>query len=53
MTTMSPREEVQRDYVEYKEKGRVWGQVPPERITKIKFPAPIRPSSRVTWRCRT
>lgn len=37
---MSTREEVQRDYAEYKEKGRVWGQVPPERITKIKFPRP-------------
>lgn len=32
------REEVLRDYEEYKAAGRVWGQVPVERITKIKFP---------------
>lgn len=32
------REQVAKDYEEYKEKGRIWGQVPPERITKIKFP---------------
>lgn len=29
--------DVQKDYEEYKQNGRVWGQVPPERITKIKF----------------
>jgi regulator of RNase E activity RraA len=34
---MSNRDEVQKDYEEYKAKGRVWGQVPVERITKIKF----------------
>jgi 4-hydroxy-4-methyl-2-oxoglutarate aldolase len=34
------REEVERDYAEYKSLGRVWGQVPIERITKIKFPRP-------------
>ncbi len=34
------REEVERDYAEYKSLGRVWGQVPVERITKIKFPRP-------------
>ena len=34
------REEVLRDYEEYKSKGRVWGQVPVERISKIKFPRP-------------
>lgn len=28
---------VLKDYEEYKSKGRIWGQVPPERITKIKF----------------
>ena len=31
------RDEVLRDYEEYKAAGRVWGQVPVERITKIKF----------------
>jgi 4-hydroxy-4-methyl-2-oxoglutarate aldolase len=35
---MSTREEVLRDYEQYKAEGRVWGQVPVERITKIKFP---------------
>jgi 4-hydroxy-4-methyl-2-oxoglutarate aldolase len=34
------RDQVLRDYEEYKAKGRVWGQVPVERITKIKFPRP-------------
>lgn len=34
------RDEVLRDYEEYKAKGRVWGQVPVERISKIKFPRP-------------
>jgi regulator of RNase E activity RraA len=34
------REEVLKDYEEYKSKGRVWGQVPVERITKIKFSRP-------------
>lgn len=34
------REQVLKDYEEYKEKGRVWGQVPVERITKIKFARP-------------
>ncbi|MCK9508914.1 MAG: RraA family protein, partial [Pigmentiphaga sp.] len=27
-----------KDYEEYKQAGRIWGQVPVERITKIKFP---------------
>lgn len=26
-----------QDYEEYKSQGRIWGQVPPERIRKIKF----------------
>lgn len=30
--------DVMKDYEEYKAAGRVWGQVPPERIRKIKFP---------------
>lgn len=30
--------DVMQDYEEYKAAGRVWGQVPPERIRKIKFP---------------
>ena len=30
--------DVMKDYEEYRAAGRVWGQVPPERITKIKFP---------------
>ncbi|WP_271899455.1 hypothetical protein [Candidatus Phyllobacterium onerii] len=34
------RKDVERDYSEYKEAGRVWGQVPLERISKIKFPRP-------------
>lgn len=34
------RDQVLRDYEEYKSKGRVWGQVPVDRITKIKFPRP-------------
>lgn len=34
------REDVLRDYEEYKAKGRVWGQVPVDRISKIKFPRP-------------
>lgn len=34
------REEVLRDYEEYKAKGRIWGQVPVDRISKIKFPRP-------------
>jgi 4-hydroxy-4-methyl-2-oxoglutarate aldolase len=34
------REQVLRDYEEYKALGRVWGQVPVERISKIKFPRP-------------
>jgi 4-hydroxy-4-methyl-2-oxoglutarate aldolase len=34
------REEVLKEYEEYKAKGRIWGQVPVERITKIKFPRP-------------
>ena len=32
------RQEVLNDYEEYKAQGRIWGQVPVERITKIKFP---------------
>jgi 4-hydroxy-4-methyl-2-oxoglutarate aldolase len=32
------REDVLRDYEEYKEAGRVWGQVPVDRIARIKFP---------------
>lgn len=35
---MSQEEDVKRDYEEYKAAGRIWGQVPSERITKIKFP---------------
>jgi hypothetical protein len=34
------REEVLRDYEEYKSKNRIWGQVPVDRISKIKFPRP-------------
>lgn len=34
------RADVARDYEEYKSSGRVWGQVPPERISRIKFPRP-------------
>lgn len=34
------REEVLRDYEEYKAQGRVWGQVPVERIRKIRFARP-------------
>jgi regulator of RNase E activity RraA len=34
------REEVLKDYEEYKAQGRVWGQVAVERITKIRFPRP-------------
>lgn len=34
------REEVLRDYEEYKAQGRVWGQVPVERISKIRFTRP-------------
>ena len=30
--------DVDREYDEYKQQGRVWGQVPRERITKIKYP---------------
>jgi regulator of RNase E activity RraA len=29
---------VAADYEEYKQAGRIWGQVPPERIKKIRFP---------------
>ena len=29
---------VEREYEEYKKQGRVWGQVPRERIRKIKYP---------------
>lgn len=29
---------VAKDYDEYKAQGRVWGQVPRERIKKIRFP---------------
>ena len=36
------RQEVERDYEEYKQAGRVWGQVPLERIAKIKFPRPAK-----------
>jgi 4-hydroxy-4-methyl-2-oxoglutarate aldolase len=34
------REQVLQDYEEYKSKGRIWGQVPVDRISKIKFPRP-------------
>ena len=27
-----------KDYAEYEAAGRIWGLVPRERITKIKFP---------------
>lgn len=33
-------EDVAKDYEEYKKEGRVWGQVAPERIKKIRFPRP-------------
>lgn len=36
------REQLAREYEEYKEAGRVWGQVPQERISRIKFPRPSR-----------
>lgn len=32
------RETVMQEYEEYKQQGRIWGQVPPERISRIKFP---------------
>jgi regulator of RNase E activity RraA len=31
-------DQVVKDYDEYKAQGRIWGGVPPERITRIKFP---------------
>jgi 4-hydroxy-4-methyl-2-oxoglutarate aldolase len=31
-------EKVAKEYEEYQKQGRIWGQVPKERITKIKFP---------------
>ncbi len=34
------REQVLRDYEEYKAAGRIWGQVHVDRISKIKFPRP-------------
>lgn len=34
------REQVLKDYEEYKSLGRVWGQVPVDRISKIKFSRP-------------
>ncbi|HSV83483.1 MAG TPA: RraA family protein [Ramlibacter sp.] len=34
------REQVLRDYEEYKAKGRIWGQVSVDRISKIKFERP-------------
>jgi regulator of RNase E activity RraA len=37
---MSNREQVLKDYEEYQAAGRIWGQVPADRITKIKFPRP-------------
>ncbi|MBL0144312.1 MAG: RraA family protein [Betaproteobacteria bacterium] len=35
---MSDANTVMADYEEYKQAGRIWGQVPKERIKKIKFP---------------
>jgi 4-hydroxy-4-methyl-2-oxoglutarate aldolase len=32
------RDEVARDYEQYKAAGRIWGQVPAERITRVRFP---------------
>lgn len=32
------REQIEADYEEYKAAGRIWGQVPAERFTKVKFP---------------
>ena len=32
------REQRDADYAEYEKAGRIWGLVPRERITKIKFP---------------
>lgn len=29
---------IEKEYQQYKEEGRIWGQVPQERIKKIKFP---------------
>lgn len=34
------RQQVEQEYEEYKAAGRIWGQVPQERISKIKFPRP-------------
>ncbi|RUT30089.1 RraA family protein [Arsenicitalea aurantiaca] len=36
------RADVERDYEEYRAEGRVWGQVPIERIAAIKFPRASR-----------
>nr|WP_246259120.1 RraA family protein [Chelativorans oligotrophicus] len=36
------RDQIDREYEEYKLAGRVWGQVPQERISKIKFPRPSK-----------
>jgi 4-hydroxy-4-methyl-2-oxoglutarate aldolase len=35
---MSTRAEVLKDYEDYKAAGRIWGQVPVDRITRIRFP---------------
>ncbi|TKT69440.1 RraA family protein [Aquamicrobium sp. LC103] len=36
------KDQIDRDYEEYKLAGRVWGQVPQERISKIRFPRPSK-----------
>lgn len=35
---MKTRKQRDLDYEEYEKEGRIWGLVPRERITKIKFP---------------
>lgn len=35
---MNAETQILSEYEEYKAAGRIWGQVPPERIRKIKFP---------------
>ena len=37
-SVVKEREQRDKDYAEYEAAGRIWGLVPRERITKIKFP---------------
>jgi len=37
MADQTTKETVERDYAEYQELGRIWGEVSPSRIRKIKF----------------